>query len=400
MNGPRRPRPSVVRARVRITAITLACLTVVLCAGGAAVLGIYRRDLIGQLDDRLTASAAQVGLGVGSGPAVAGEELNIGVQAVDAAGRVTFAGVPLQGVPALWSPGDPTRPHTVGVTGGRYRVTATPLNDVWVVFAQPLDSIDGSVHTLRTTMLIALPALLAGLGLIVWLAVGRALRPVVVAVERERRLVTDASHELRSPIAGLRVLLETEPDSDAAIAEDRRRALRAVHRLEILTDQLLQLGRAEVAAPTDRRPVDLDDLVRRVVGRADGTGGRTFDLSDVVAGQVTGSEADLERVVDNLVSNAVRHASQRVKIAVSERDGRAVLAVDDDGPGIAAADRVRVFERFTRLDSSRTRASGGAGLGLSIVRATVEAHAGTVAIEDSPLGGCRVVAVFPATTRA
>jgi signal transduction histidine kinase len=96
------------------------------------------------------------------------------------------------------------------------------------------------------------------------------------------------------------------------------------------------------------------------------------------------------------VDNAARYATSVVRITLSCYEGIVRVAVDDDGPGIPAAERERVFERFTRLDDSRTRAQGGSGLGLAVVRAIVDRHHGRVHIEDSPLGGARFVAEFPA----
>jgi signal transduction histidine kinase len=98
----------------------------------------------------------------------------------------------------------------------------------------------------------------------------------------------------------------------------------------------------------------------------------------------------------NLVDNAVRHASHRVAFSLAERDGWAVLHVDDDGPGVPAGDRTRVFERFVRLDDARVGIDGGTGgLGLAIVTEIVAAHGGDVVIDDAPLGGARATVRLP-----
>ena len=108
-------------------------------------------------------------------------------------------------------------------------------------------------------------------------------------------------------------------------------------------------------------------------------------------------EPDLLAAVEaGLVDNAARYATSVVQITLSCFDGTVRIAVDDDGPGIPAADRERVFERFTRLDDSRARTQGGSGLGLAVVRAIVSRHRGQIRIEDSPLGGARVVVELPA----
>jgi signal transduction histidine kinase len=142
--------------------------------------------------------------------------------------------------------------------------------------------------------------------------------------------------------------------------------------------------------------IDLEDVVRSAV--ADARAARStpeIGLSQLLAGRVNGDPDRLRRVVANLLDNAQRHARSRIDVSLSAADGRVVLMVDDDGPGIGEADRVRVFERFTRLDDSRARTSGGAGLGLAIVRELVMAHHGTVSVTGSPSGGARFVVELP-----
>ena len=113
------------------------------------------------------------------------------------------------------------------------------------------------------------------------------------------------------------------------------------------------------------------------------------------AGRVDGDAVGLRRMLRNLGDNAARHSRGLVSLALAERDGLVVLAVEDDGPGIPAADRQRVLERFVRLDDARARDGGGSGLGLSIVSQLVVAHGGTLQIADSPLGGARVEVSLP-----
>jgi signal transduction histidine kinase len=102
------------------------------------------------------------------------------------------------------------------------------------------------------------------------------------------------------------------------------------------------------------------------------------------------------RVVRNLIDNAARHAESKVDVSLNEADGTVELVVADDGPGIAPEDRERVFERFTRLDEGRARDAGGMGLGLAVVRTTIERHRGTVQIEDNDPHGARFVVRLPA----
>jgi signal transduction histidine kinase len=111
--------------------------------------------------------------------------------------------------------------------------------------------------------------------------------------------------------------------------------------------------------------------------------------------RLIGDPAAVSRVVRNLLDNAVRHANSCVDVHVGCRDGTAVLTVSDDGPGIPAAERARVFGRFVRLDSDRSRSGGGTGLGLAIVAEVVAAHGGKVAINDRPGGGTAIIVTFP-----
>jgi signal transduction histidine kinase len=110
---------------------------------------------------------------------------------------------------------------------------------------------------------------------------------------------------------------------------------------------------------------------------------------------VVGDRGALARLVRNLADNAARHAGTKVALAVSAAGDEAIVRVDDDGPGVAVADRERVFERFTRLDEGRARGAGGAGLGLALVRAVAVAHGGTVAVLDGPVGGARFEVRLP-----
>lgn len=323
---------------------------------------------------------------------------------VDTDERSSYAGVPLR-----------VRVVPVTVAGHpAYAVVAAPLTDV-----------RNALRALRVVLLVVVPLLLLGVLGVAWWVTGRALRPVErlrsaaaaqtadpgatpaaplpvppgddeVArlagtlnqlltdlrrlVAREQAFVADAAHELRSPLASLRVQV------DVARAHPQQVELPALladldsdlSRLSRLTEDLLALSRVE-QGPAVRRPVDLQQLA--------GADGRPAP--------VLGDPDALRRLVDNLLDNAQRHA-RRVAVTTSVAAGWAVLDVDDDGPGIAEADRERVFERWVRLDEARDRAAGGTGLGLALVRAVARAHGGDVAVSDSPLGGARFRVRLPA----
>ncbi|MFI5736257.1 sensor histidine kinase [Kribbella sp. NPDC051587] len=210
------------------------------------------------------------------------------------------------------------------------------------------------------------------------------------AADQQRGFVADAAHELRSPIASLRAILEVaneHPDradwpqvSTTAIAETKR--------LQKLADDLLLVARLDAEPSTTAQPVDLAELVRRhLAARVDEGPALTFDAPESV--MMTGDPAQLDRLVRNLVDNAIRHTHTIVAVSIDHQDASVVLHIDDDGDGIPAADRERVFERFTRLDEARSRDAGGAGLGLAIAREIALRHNGTLTVSEAPGGGAR-----------
>ncbi|MFH8443557.1 sensor histidine kinase [Streptomyces sp. NPDC018026] len=310
-----------------------------------------------------------------------------------------------------------------------YRFAAVPVKTddrgrLTVYAGAPLSAEHGAVNTALTVMLIGFPLLLAVVAWVTWLVTRRALRPVEgirremaaitasedlarrvpvpgthdevarlatttnetlaaleSSVERQRGFVADASHELRSPIASLRTQLEVAAahpellDLDGAVADTVR--------LQRLAADLLLLARLDAGErPADTR-VDLAALAREAAeGR---TGVRVRGDEGVVS--VAGSRGQLGRVLANLLDNAERHARSAVEVSVRWDADTAVVAVADDGEGVPAADRERIFERFVRLDDARSRDDGGAGLGLAIARDVAVRHGGTLTVHDAPAGG-------------
>jgi signal transduction histidine kinase len=326
------------------------------------------------------------------------------------------------------------------ISWGAVTVSSGPLT---IAIATPLTDVRRSVDTLARSLWIGTPGLIVLVGLVVWVLVGRALRPVEAiraqvdaisgstmdrrvavpntedevarlartmngmldrlerASARQRAFVSDASHELRSPVSTIRTELEVAAaDADHADwAEVAQRTLGETDRLSRLVDDLLALARLDEAqGPRRRVPVDLDDLVLEEGTRTHRVPVRTVGVS---AGRVEGDERQLTQVVRNLVDNAQRHAATQVALTLRREGDQLVFVVDDDGPGIPEPDRERIFDRFTRIDEGRGRAAGGAGLGLAVVRRVVEHHGGTVAAVDGGdagggLGGARFVVRLPA----
>jgi signal transduction histidine kinase len=173
--------------------------------------------------------------------------------------------------------------------------------------------------------------------------------------------------------------------------------LAQVHRMQALVDDLLLLARSDDSVSRAvHRAVDLAALVRAAVADHEGGPIPVTVVEPVTEASVRGDPDQLRRVLVNLLGNAVRHARSIVRVSLSATAGAWELAVDDDGPGIAAEDRERIFERFVRLDEDRARGGGGVGLGLAIVRGTVIAHGGTVAVADGgSAGGARLIVRLP-----
>jgi signal transduction histidine kinase len=144
--------------------------------------------------------------------------------------------------------------------------------------------------------------------------------------------------------------------------------------------------------------VDLDELLLAEAGRLRAAGA-TVTVVGPDAVRIQASRSDLTRLLRNLGDNAAAHARTSVTLSLSCQDQHAVLSVADDGPGIATADRERIFQRFARLDTARTRTNtgGGAGLGLAICRQIVQRHNGTITVAGSS-HGARFVVLLPLTT--
>jgi two-component system OmpR family sensor kinase len=223
------------------------------------------------------------------------------------------------------------------------------------------------------------------------------------AAARLRQFVADASHELRTPLATVRGYLELYQKC-MLDAEESERALTRVaaesERMSRLVDELLSLARMEHRPALWLRAVDLRELVHDGVAdlRAQQPQ-RPVSVTCPGDGpvEVRGDEAKLRQVVGNLLSNVRVHtpAESPVTVGLLSRSGDAVLSITDTGPGMREEDASRVFDRFFRADPDRARATGGSGLGMSIVEAVIHAHDGAVAVETAPGAGLTVRVTLP-----
>jgi signal transduction histidine kinase len=378
------------------------------------------------------------------------------VQVVDGRNRVVSASVNADRLTALLSPAQlraAASGSAVEVPGSRLGLSAPLRAKAWpvdvpggrqtVVVAQQVGDIQHSQNVLKVALLVTYPLLLLALAAIAWRVVGAALRPVEAlrssaerisdaeqdarlpvppssdevhalavtlnsmldrladARARQRAFVADAAHELRSPLASMRTQLDVSRrlEGPTPVTDD---LLADVQRLSVLVEDLLLLARLD-AAGSGADPVPAREVAPLVaeVSRRYATARVPVTASGTGPGRadVAVRADDLRRALVNLLDNAVRHARTAVQVGLRADGPLVVVEVSDDGTGIPAADRDRVFERFTRLDDARDRDAGGSGLGLAIVRQIAQRSGGDVHLDEAPGGGLRARLVLPSAGR-
>jgi signal transduction histidine kinase len=430
--------------RVRVTVLATVLVAVVLVVGALLLTRAVERRLVSDREDaaaNVVGSAVQqvesgvpfddivspppdLGAGVGifnieTGAPVGG--MSGGIQTIDvlprgadpATGIVFISGPP---------PHDVTY-HTASVAVGPDRF--------FVVGVASLAEVRRSIRTLWSGLRLGIPLVVVAVALVAWFLAGRALRPVErmrrqvdtisgstlerrvpepashdevarlartmnsmlgrlqASRDHERQFLSDASHELRSPLASMRAQLETSdwPEHSAGV---RAEAERLAH----IVDDLVDLAKADEGAPPTGE-TDLDEVVLEEVAALAPRLSVPITTDRVGAARLIGDRPALARMVRNVIENAGRHARSAVDVSLTSSDGTIALTVDDDGEGVRPSDRERIFERFTRTDSSRSRDTGGVGLGLAVVKATARRHGGDVRCEDAPEGGARFVVTLP-----
>ena len=430
-----------------------ALVAAVLVIASFALVELQRRALTENIDTSIGLRADDLGallldgalpgsLGVSDGESAF-------VQVVDADGEVVAASPNLAAVPAVASSpllgaselgtvsGLPIDDEAFRVLS---RTVSTPDGHVTIHVGGSLEVVGDSIENLWAVLRIGVPLLVAAVAFGTWALVGRALSPVedirreVAAItdqelgrrvpepsgdneiarlaqtmnrmlerlqaahDRQARFVADASHELRTPLASLRTQIDVDL-ADQDVDAVRQSLQDEVVRMQELIDDLLVLARSDAVSVSQLSLVDLDDIVlSELRGRPSGT--ISISTTEVSAGQVRGERRQLARAFRNLIDNAVRHARSKVSVSLREEGERIVLAVTDDGDGVPEHARREIFERFSRLDSSRGRERGGAGLGLAIVRAVAEVHGGSIAVDPDYSNGARFVLSLPAAKAA
>ncbi|MBC9713984.1 HAMP domain-containing protein [Streptomyces sp. TRM66268-LWL] len=460
MRLPRFPRASV---RVKATIGAVAVVALALGIACAALLTVTRHGLTDSAERTAKARAEAVAAAAAKGKLVERLAVPDGedslLQVVTDDGRILAASENLTGrgpvagfVPSSDS-GAAARTVRVtsaaadgGAAASPYRLVAVRGTEsgrpVTVYAGTSLRTAEYTARLIRDAMVPGIPLLLALVAAVTWRNTARALRPVEAiraevaeiterdlgrrvpvpasrdevarlsttmndtldrleeSMDRQRRFVADASHELRNPIAALRAHVEVAIAHPQLLHGDE--LLSDVVRVQQLADDLLLLARLDAGDRPDHTLVALGGLAKATVERR--AGDRvpvTLDVSGDAP--VLGSRTRLTRVLDNLLDNAQRHARSRITVTVTA----GVLEVTDDGSGIPAAEREHVFTRFTRLDESRSRDAGGTGLGLAIARDIASAHGGTLRAEEpregsyggpegeGPSGGARIVLRLP-----
>ncbi len=440
--------------RARLLLFSLAALTIGLAAGGVLLIGVLNYALQHSVDGEARDTAHAVAKLVEQNSVSEPIPVNAAMQAqvVDYQGRVlaSSAGadrlIPMLSLDQLHRLPDGTIVHLagsrIGLVGSAQVIVVRagpPTAPQYVLVAVSTDDLTQGVHLLRITLLIAFPLLVGLLAAVLWQVLGAALGSVDAlragaeeitggtragrlpvpdshdeihrlavtlngmlhrldaARARQRAFVADAAHELRSPLTNMRTELEVAQHlSDStdwpALATD---LLTDVERLSRLVDDLLLLARSDdatgQATRVPRQEIELGELLGDLAARYPGV---DYDQpADPLA--VLGEPDALARVVANLLDNATRHARSKVRLTARPDGDQQLIVVCDDGPGIPAADRERVFDRFTRLDDARARDAGGSGLGLAIVRELVRRHSGTITLDDAQ-PGLRVEVRLPA----
>jgi signal transduction histidine kinase len=405
---PRISRRLFTSTRLRVTAAATLAVVVVLVGAGFVLVRVQRSQLIDRVDETNAQRMSEIVTDLEAGRTDGVSELrgaDVVAQVFDAGGRVVVVSPDLRGVRPLAGGsqfGGTRTVNDVPLETGDYRVisrrVSTPDGPVTVLVGGSLDDVDQSTSVIRRSLLVGIPVVAALLALVVWILVGRLLRRVQRATAAQQRFVADASHELRTPVARMRAELEVDeahPDT-ADAAATRQSLLDETIALQHLADDLLLLARSDAGGLADRRRLlDLDAVVADESAALASTNGVAV-RTQLAPAQVRGDASQLGRAVRNVLENAMRHARTTVRVELTADDGRVRLRVVDDGPGIAPADRERVFERFTRLDDARSVAAGGSGLGLAITREIVDQSDGRVWIEGADGGGTAICISLPA----
>ena len=442
-------RLTIRSVRVRATLAVVIVVAAVTSVGAVVFLSVLRGLLTEELSDATRTRAEHIaatlhldapGLGLAQG-----DLEDEAAQLVRSSGLLVAATSNIAALPPLVWPAPSDFVEIDGAVDAEQSmiVVAHHLDDDLVLLVgKTTESREDAIRHVTELLAVTLPVLCMIVAALTWAMVGRALRPVETirrsvdeissgalhrrvpetpdadgdeiarlshtmnrmldrleaAQEKQRRFTSDASHELRSPVAAIRQHAEValaHPEH-TSVPELARTVLNENLRVQRLVEDLLFLARAdEHSLRLANEPLDLDDLVFAEARKLRQTTTLRVDTTAVSAGRIVGDIAGLRRVLGNLGDNAARHASSTITFSLAQTPAGVQLTVDDDGHGIPAEERERVLQRFVRLDSARERDAGGSGLGLAIVAELISAHNGTLKVESNPAGGARLRLTFP-----
>ncbi|ALO66684.1 histidine kinase [Arthrobacter alpinus] len=447
--------------RKRATATAVIVVALALLVGGLLLLFLLQKSLIATTEGAAKAKAADVAALITSQDvSEAGQALNNTahsgqyVQIISPDGVVVASSEKSVGTTVL-SELRPRPGQTLGQTVSslqsigdtdEFLIVATGVQTstgvYTVVVASTVQVQADTVSTVASFMLGATPLLLIVVGGSVWILVGRSLRQVErirgqvarinarslservevpatndeihqlaltmntmldrlqVSDGEQRRFVSDASHELRSPLATISAGLEiAAADPSGEMWHELQGMLSGeTARMSYLVDDLLTLAKAnDDGAHILTQDVDLDDVLDAEIRRLRSLSPHTISAS-LTPAKVTGDARRLGQVLRNVLENANRHAQSSITVSLSSGPDGVRVLIDNDGDPVPKTDRARIFERFVRLDASRSRESGGSGLGLAIAKGIMTAHHGTITASQTPAGQCRFELLLPPCT--
>lgn len=302
-------------------------------------------------------------------------------------------------------------PGTVGfVTVDGTRVAVVPVSSDptlgFAAVAEPLSVLEEGLGQLRRDFFAGVPLVLLLASFGGYILARKSLEPIASMVNEQQRFIADASHELRTPLAVLRGetevalgktrTVEEYQESLTLIQEEAERLSRIVEDLFILARQPIQSPTALIKEPVSLTEV-VKDCARAAQVLATRKGVRLKLENDSTPIALNADEELIKRMILNLLDNAVKYTPEggEISLALEKHNGSAEIVVRDTGIGLSQTDQQRVFDRFYRVDKARSRALGGAGLGLSIVRSIVEAHGGNITIDSTPRHGSSFTVSLP-----
>jgi signal transduction histidine kinase len=306
-----------------------------------------------------------------------------------------------RGVPG-WLRPRPAPVETISILGERVRLATAEASSGGVL----LGTVVAAQSLAPEDRLLARFRLLLGVGGLAavvlsmaagWVMAGRAARPVRRAYEAQAGFAADAAHELRTPLASVRIGVESLAELDSELG---REVLEEVDYLTSLTNRLLTLARADVATGAKEQPVDVALVCRHAVRRGEGTLALRVELDPDPAGSpiARGDPISLEAALDAVLENVARHGGGQAVVSCRASGDRVRITVADHGPGMSPEHRARAFDRFFRADPARTH-TGSVGLGLSLARSLVESQGGRMWLTETHGGGITTVMELPVDGR-